>query len=131
MKRTINVKIFLLALALTSGCTFFDKSLKKEIEVVSKPIERPKLQISEIPPLELENVQFVIITDKNYEEVIENQKDASGVVFLVALDEEGYKALSVNIAKILEYTRKQKSAIIAYKQYYKEGNELLGKGDEE
>ena len=77
--------------------------------------------------MQLEKVQFVVITDKNFEEVINNQKDASGVVFLVALNEEGYKALSVNIAKILEYTRKQKSAIVAYKQYYKEGNELLGK----
>lgn len=111
MKRIISVLICSLAL---SGCA----TLKKELVVRTKPVEKPKLDIIMPQPVKMQPMQWVVITDKNYSDVIETVKDPNGLVFLVALDETSYKNLALNNANILRFIREQKSVIAAYKQYY-------------
>lgn len=112
MKKIINVLICSLAL---SGCA----SLKKEkLEVITKPIEKPKLDIHMPSSVKMQPLEWVLITDKNYNEVIEKVKNENGLVFLVALDEQNYKNLAINNANILRYLREQKAVIAAYRQYY-------------
>lgn len=116
MKRIISVLICSLAL---SGCA----ALKKELVVRTKPVEKPKLDVSMPQPVKMQPMQWVIITDKNYNDVIESAKDSNGLVFLVALDESGYKNLALNNANLLRFIREQKSVIAAYKQYYEKPKE--------
>ena len=111
MKKIISVLIFSLAL---SGCA----TLKKELVVNTKPIEKPKLDIPLPQPVKMQPMQWVVITDKNYNSVIESVKDSNGLVFLVALDESSYKNLALNNANLLRYIREEKFVIAAYKQYY-------------
>ncbi len=63
-------------------------------------------------------MQWVVITDKNCNSVIESVKDSNGIVFLVALDEISYKNLALNNANLLRYIREEKSIIAAYRKYY-------------
>lgn len=112
MKKIINVLIFSLVL---SGCS----SLKNaKLEVVTKPIEKPKLDVQLPDPVRMQPIEWVLITDKNYNEVIEKVKDPTGLVFLVALDEQNYKNLAINNANVLRYLREQKAVIAAYRNYY-------------
>ena len=112
MKKIINVLIFSLVL---SGCS----SLKNaKLEVITKPVEKPKLDVQLPDPVRMQPLEWVLITDKNYNEVIEKVKDPTGLVFLVALDEQNYKNLAINNANVLRYLREQKAVIAAYRNYY-------------
>ena len=112
MKKIINVLIFSLVL---SGCS----SLKNtKLEVITKPVEKPKLDVQLPDPVRMQPLEWVLITDKNYNEVIEKIKDPTGLVFLVALDEQNYKNLAINNANVLRYLREQKAVIAAYRNYY-------------
>lgn len=116
MNKTNNALIcFLILLLVLSGCTSLHK---KELVVRTKPVEKPKLSISLPSPVKMEPLEWVVITDKNYKDVIEQVKDINGVVFLVAMDEKNYKALAMNNARLLRYIREEKAVIAAYKKYY-------------
>jgi hypothetical protein len=116
MKKIISVLICSLAL---SGCA----TLKKELVVRTKPVEKPRLDVSLPQPVKMQPMQWVVITDKNYNDVIETVKDSNGLVFLVALDETSYKNLAINNANLLRYIREEKAVIAAYKQYYEKPKE--------
>jgi len=112
MKLTkIALVLFLISIA---GCSFF----RPKPEVIIKQVEKPKLELELPEPIELESIRWVVITEKNMQDVIANAKNKNGLVFLVALDEKGYKTLAINNAKILKYIKEQKSMLIAYKKYY-------------
>jgi len=116
MNKTNNALIcFLILLLVLSGCTSLQK---KELVVRTKPVEKPKLSISLPSPVKMEPLEWVVITDKNYKDVIEQVKDSNGIVFLVAIDEKNYKALAMNNARLLRYIREEKAVIAAYKKYY-------------
>lgn len=66
----------------------------------------------------MQPIQWILITDKNYDEVMQSVKDDRGLIFLVALDETGYKNLALNNANVLRFIREQKAVIAAYKNYY-------------
>jgi len=78
----------------------------------------------------MQPMQWVVITDKNYNDVIESVKDTNGLVFLVALDESSYKNLALNNANILRFIREQKSVIAAYRQYYEKPKEGAGSDEQ-
>ncbi len=96
------------------GCSY----LIRKPEVVIKQVEKPKLELELPEPIELDSVRFIVITEENVEDIIANEKNKKGLVFLVALDENGYKTLAINNAKILKYIKEQKALLIAYKKYY-------------
>ena len=105
----------ILLVSLLSGCSTFQK---KELVVRTKPVEKPQLSISLPAPVKMNPIEWVVLTDKNYNDVIEKLKDGNGLVFLVAMDEPNYKALAMNNARLLRYIREEKAVIAAYKKYY-------------
>lgn len=110
MNKIASVLICLLTL---TGC-----SQTKELVVRNKPVEKPKLDIPLPAPVKMEPLQWYVITDKNYQEVIEKVKDGNGIAFLVATDEQGYKNLAINNSYLLRYIREQKAVLAAYRKYY-------------
>lgn len=116
MNRINNALTYLLILLpLLSGCANFQKN---ELVVRTKPVEKPKLSVSLPAAVKMSPIEWVVITDKNYKDVIEKLKDGNGAVFLVAMDEPNYKALAMNNARLLRYIREEKAVIAAYKKYY-------------
>jgi hypothetical protein len=123
MKKIISVLICSLAL---SGCA----TVRKELTVRTKPVEKPKLDIPLPQPVKMQPMQWVLITDKNYNEVIEKAKDPNGLVFLIALDEQSYKNLAINNANLLRFLREQKAVIAAYRKYYEKPEEKNGNDEQ-
>jgi hypothetical protein len=98
MKLIISVLI----LSILSGCSAFQT--KKPVQIACIPIEKPKLQVDLPSPVELQSVKWSLSINND--------------ILLISLDEQGYKALSINNAKILGYIREQNSIIAAYRKYY-------------
>lgn len=78
----------------------------------------PTINIEQPEPLKLNSVQWIILTKDNYEQILKTSENKNGLVFLVALDEAGYKNLASNHSKVLRYIREQRGVIAAYKKYY-------------
>jgi len=113
MKKIKLALVFLLLIDLV-GCS-------RSIKPTPLP-KTPTIEIDLPEPVKLNSVRWVVITEDNYKEVIESSKNKNGVIFLIALKENDYKALSSNHIKILRYIREQKSVIAAYRKYYAKEN---------
>lgn len=109
MNKILNVLILLITSCLV-GCSTF----KPTLDIFKKPPLNAEVNY----PIELDDVEWIVVTEKNVEEVIAKNKDKKGQVFLVALDEKGYKTLAINNAKVLKYIKRQKAILNAYKIYY-------------
>lgn len=117
MKKIISVLISLLIL---SGCV----PVKKEIEVLTKPIDFPILDISPPDPVKMNPVVWKVITENNYKEIFDKKNKSDEIIFFVALNEKSFKNLSLNNANILKFIRDQKAVIVAYKKYYEKNIQI-------
>jgi len=117
--RTLIVAV--LGLALLAGCT----STPRQIEISAKPIDKPNLILPPAQQLNLKDVEWVIITQENAEEVfaqlLKDKKDP----MLIGLTDEGYEILSLNYSDIMAYIQQQNAIIKAYRNYYEESEKAL------
>ena len=117
--RTLIVAV--LGLALLAGCA----SQPQRIEISAKPIEKPALILPPAEQLRLNEVQWVIITKENAEEVfaqlLKDKKDP----MLIGLTDEGYEVLSLNYSDIMKYIQQQNAIIKAYRNYYEASEKAL------
>ena len=113
--RGVIILVILLGAFLLSSCTTAIKS----IEVLNRPEPKTPLNIELPAPLKLTDIEWIIITEENAEEVWtklkENPKEE---VVLFALDQEGYEIISKNFAQIRTSIAEHRNIIIAYKDYY-------------
>ena len=93
------------------------------IEYTPTPIDRPTLILPPTEVLDLELVDWVIITVDNIDEELEKLKSTGQPVSLFTLDADGYTALSINMAQLLELVSQQKAVIVAYENYYNNAEE--------
>ena len=94
----------------------------KEISSYKIEKKRAKLDLADHQPLELQDVEWIIITKDNAEEVFEKVKSSGGDYALFAVTDEGYEKLSLNLADIRNKLAEQRQIILSYKEYY-EGDE--------
>ncbi len=94
----------------------------KEISSYKIEKKRAKLDLADPQPLELQDVEWIIITKDNAEEVFEKVKSSNGDYALFAVTDEGYEKLSLNLADIRNKLAEQRQIILSYKEYY-EGDE--------
>ena len=114
--RGIIILVILLgAFLLLLSCT----TAVKTIEVLNRPEPKTPINIDLPEPLKLKDVEWIIITPENAEEVwaklAENPK---GEVVLFALNQDGYELLAKNFAEIRTAIAEHRNVIIAYKDYY-------------
>ena len=70
-------------------------------------------------PLELQDVDWIIITKDNAEEVFEKIKnEKNGDYALFAVTDNGYEKLALNFADIRNKIAEQRQIILSYKEYY-------------
>ena len=92
-------------------------------EIQSYKIEKKKEPLAlEMPaPLQLQDVDWIIITKDNAEEVFEKVKNnKNGDYALFALTDTGYEKLAINFADIRNKLAEQRQIILSYKEYYEE-----------
>jgi hypothetical protein len=67
-------------------------------------------------PLELREVEFVVVTPDNVEEVFDSLKSDDIVIF--GLTDEGYEDIALNLADLRAYIQQQKKIIGIYESQY-------------
>ena len=93
----------------------------KEIQSYKIEKKREPLALDMPAPLELQDVDWIIITKENADEVFEKVKnDKNGDYALFALTDNGYEKLALNFADIRNKLAEQRQITLSYKDYYEE-----------
>ena len=91
----------------------------KEISSYKIEKKREALDLEMPAPLELQDVDWIIITKENAEEVFEKIKnEKNGDYALFAVTDTGYEKLALNFADIRNKLAEQRQIILSYKEYY-------------
>lgn len=109
-----------------SGCSSI-----KEIEIFSKPVERAPLNLDSPPPVKLEKVEWIVITEENYKEVFDKLKEQGKDIVLFGLTDDGYETLAINFAQVRKYIILNNSVLQKYKDYYEESKDAKDTGEKQ
>ena len=82
------------------------------VKVVTVEVDKPAPIVPSVDRLDLRNVEWVIVTADNKDEIIKEG------VALFALTAEGYENISLNIADIRALIQQQQKIIAIYKSSY-------------
>ncbi len=105
---------------LLSGCSGL---AIKEISNYKIEKKRDPLNLPDVEPLKLIDVEWIVVTKDNVDEVMEKVKKEGGDYALFAVTDEGYKKLSTNFADIRNKLYEQNQIIMSYREYYEGGDE--------
>ena len=109
-----NVLVFGLTILLLTSCVAGIKTITSyKIEKKREP-----LNLEDPIPLELQDVEWIIITKENAEEVFEKIKEGGGEYSLFAVTDTGYEKLALNFADIRNKLAEQRQIILSYREYY-------------
>lgn len=108
----------IMSIILMVSVSFFSGCSEKQINVVSTPEERIKLDLSEPNQLHLKPVNFYVITDKNKDAVFKQLESSQKDKVLVGMSDEDYMNMAENLVLIQNYIVQQRYIIKSYKEYY-------------
>lgn len=109
-----------LIVLLVVGCA---KPQKVELVYTDKP-EPVILQVPNVDKLDLEPLNFYVLNEKNVGKKFQDIKKKEGTSLLIALTEKGYKALSINMAKLRKIIKQLHQVVEAYKEFYEKNREV-------
>ena len=115
----MNVLILLTLTISLSACS----RTPRELEYTPQPIDRPELILPVSEELRLSKIDWIIITPDNATEEFDKIKASGKPVVVYALTNSGYEALALDMSKILKKLSEQNAIIVAYEDYYSNGNE--------
>ena len=107
------ILLSLLAVFLTS-CG----SSVQEIQVTTVEVSKTPLNLANPDPLKLQDVEWIIITKDNANEIFERIKSAGGEYALFAVEDTGYEKLQINYTDIRNKLAEQRQLLLAYREYY-------------
>ena len=114
VKSILNVLVWLtLTTFLLSSC-----SKVQEIEIFKKEVPRAKLDLPDPESPRIQDLNWIIITSENAEEVFTKLKEQNIDPVLFGLSDDDYEILAVNFAQIRAYMIKQKLTLDQYREYY-------------
>ena len=114
VKSTLNVlPLLILTLFLLSSC-----SSVKKLEVFKTEVPRAPLDLPDPETPRIDDLNFIIITSENAEEVFAKLKEKNVDPVLFGLTDDDYETLSTNFAQIRAYMIKQKLTLEQYREYY-------------
>lgn len=114
VKSILNVLVWLtLTTFLLSSC-----SSVQEIEIFKKEVPRAKLDLPDPETPRIQDLDWIIITSENAEEVFAKLKEQNVDPVLFGLTDDDYETLAVNFAQIRAYMIKQKLTLDQYREYY-------------
>ena len=100
----------------------------KELQSYKIEKKREPLDLPMPEPLSLVDVEWIVVTKDNVDEVMEKVKAEGGDYALFAVTDEGYKKLSTNFADIRNKLYEQNQIILSYKEYYEGGEREQSEG---
>jgi hypothetical protein len=96
----------------------------KEIAVTTVAQEKTPLNIPNPDPLQMRDVEWIIVTKDNAMEIFEEIKSGGGEYSVFAVTDTGFEALSLNFSDIRNRLAEQRQIIISYKKYYEPIDEV-------
>ena len=96
----------------------------KEIAVTTVAQEKTPLNIPNPDPLQMRDVEWIIVTKDNAMEIFEEIKSGGGEYSVFAVTDTGFEALSLNFSDIRNRLAEQRQIIISYKKYYEPTDEV-------
>ena len=99
-----------------SGCSITPKV--KQVEVSTTAVEKLPLSLPDPQPLELQEVEWIIVTEDNIEEVWQLLRDKNEGVALFALRHGDYEKLALNIKDIRATIGEYVVVLKKYREYY-------------
>jgi hypothetical protein len=81
-------------------------------------VEKPKLGLADPAPLDLDKVDFIVITPENSADVFTELKNRRVSPNVFAVTNKGYAAVIKNNGKLRAYIAQQRNIINRYRDYY-------------
>ena len=123
MKSILNVPLLLiLTTFLVSSC-----SSVKQLEVFKTEVPRAPLNLPDPETPRIDDLNWIIITSENADEVFAKLKEQNVDPVLFGLTDNDYEILAVNFAQIRAYMIKQKLTLDQYREYYESDQSVNGK----
>lgn len=99
--------------------------MPQPIEITTKPIDKPKLELPNASELNMREVKWVLVTPDNYQKVFDELNKTGRPVVLFGLTDKGYENLGLNLSDLRAYIQQQKAIMAAYEAYYKSAEEAM------
>ena len=116
VKRLGFLSLTLLALSLSSCSIFPDFDDEPRIVTVTETVY-PIIPLQTSPkPINLNDVEFYVVSDKNIDEFLERFVEENGSLAFVAMTVKGYENLSINLQELRRYILQQKQIIVYYEK---------------
>ena len=112
----VNVLGFMMILSL-AACSSNPVQPPAKIITETEYVTPPQPIVSQPDQLTLRDVDFIIVTADNFEEVMTDLRDDK---VLFALTAKGYEDIALNLADIQAYIKQQKQVIILYERVWEE-----------
>ena len=90
----------------------------QEIQVTTVEVSKTPLNLPNPDPLQLQDVEWIIITKDNANEIFERIKSAGGEYALFAVEDTGYEKLQINFTHKRNKVAEQRQLLLAYREYY-------------
>ena len=90
----------------------------KELSIFKEEVPRAKLNLEKPTPLQLENLQWIIITSENADEVFKKLEEKGIDPVLWGLTDKDFELLAKNFARIRNQLMVTNNLLDKYKEYY-------------
>jgi len=101
---------------LASACS--RTAVQEPVEIRTRPAEMPELILPNADPIQTRPVEWIIITEENYEQVFQRLKNNRREPVLIGLTDQGYENLALNLNDLRTFIQQQNSIILAYRNFY-------------
>ena len=109
----MNVLLSLILITSLTSC-----SGVKELTIFKKQVEREKLNLDKPTPLQIEQLEWIIITSENADEVFKRLEEAGIDPVLFGLTDKDFQLLAKNFARIRNHLKVTNDLLDKYKEYY-------------
>ena len=90
----------------------------KELSIFKEEVERQPLNLPLPTPLEMEKIEWIILTSDNAEQVFKKMEEQGLDPVIFGLTDNDYQLISKNFARIRNHLKIQNDMIEKYKEYY-------------
>src|SRR5210317_1168060 len=90
----------------------------KELSIFKEEVKRQPLALEKPTPLQMEKIQWIIVTSENAEEVFKKMEEQGLDPVLFGLTDNDYQLIAKNFARIRNQLKIQNDIIDKYKDYY-------------
>ena len=95
----------------------------KELSIFKEEVKRQPLALEKPTPLQMEKIQWIIVTSENAEEVFKKMEEQGLDPVLFGLTDNDYQLIAKNFARIRNQLKIQNDIIDKYKEYYESEEE--------